>query len=365
MSRLLEQCLSPAHTTLLASYVKILSEMTVLDESRAVLLTSPLFFSTLCSLLRCGEASLLLATVQLLTRACEDVDGCGDRVATRCLQDDSLSQLVHLLQSEGSVETKVGKKQQSERQVSVVKFLAVLVYSVRSLATRVKVTVRERHERQVIDAYRVSGFMEVCETLRQRYARDEKDPLTGILGIAREVMEISITDEDLATISLEDVAALARSGGNDRSRRDHSTALHRRHHATAVSPAAAATRAAACGGRGGTRRLDESGGVLRESGQRESAVGRPRDAGDDGGRLAAGERQMLKKKSGEQEAEQAARAKALETLRERCNDLEVQYNRSCCREQELLETIKRDAAERAELQKKLALLVRTAGEGHL
>ena len=55
----------------------------------------------------------------------------------------------------------------------------------------------------------MSGFLEVCETLRQRYARDETDPLTGILGIAREVMEISITDEDLATISLEDVAALA------------------------------------------------------------------------------------------------------------------------------------------------------------
>ena len=44
----------------------------------------------------------------------------------------------------------------------------------------------------------MSGFLEVCETLRQRYARDETDPLTGILGIAREVMEISITDEDLA-----------------------------------------------------------------------------------------------------------------------------------------------------------------------
>ena len=43
---------------------------------------------------------------------------------------------------------------------------------------------------------------------------------------------------------------------------------------------------------------------------------------------------MLKKKSGEREAEEAARAKALETLRERCNDLEVQYNRACCREQE-------------------------------
>ena len=89
-------------------------------------------------------------------------------------------------------------------------------------------------------------------------------------------------------------------------------------------------------------------------------MGRPRDAGDDGGRLEAGERQMLKKKSGEREAEEAARAKALETLRERCNDLEVQYNRVCCREQELLETIKREAAERTELQKKLAALVEAA-----
>ena len=206
----------------------------------------------------------------------------------------------------------------------------------------------------------MSGFLEVCETLRQRYARDETDPLTGILGIAREVMEISITDEDLATISLEDVAALARGDVDGDSRRDRSPALHRRHHATAVSAAAAATGAAAGGGRSGSRRVDESGGILRESGQRESAVGRPRDAGDDGGRLEAGERQMLKKKSGEREAEEAARAKALETLRERCNDLEVQYNRACCREQELLETIKREAAERTELQKKLAALVEAA-----
>ena len=201
--------------------------------------------------------------------------------------------------------------------------------------------------------------------LKRRYARDEKDPLTGILGIAREVMEISITDEDLATISLEDVAALARRRVDERSRRDHSAPLHRRHHATAVSPSSAATGAAASGGSRGPRRVDESSGVLRESGQRESAVGRPRDAGDDGGLFGVGERQMLKKKSGEQEAEQAARAKALEALRERCNDLEVQYNRSCCREQELLETIKRDAAERAELQRKVALLVVAVGEGQL
>ena len=49
MSHLLEQSLSPAHITLLTSYVRILSEMTVLDESRAVLLTSPLVFSSLCA----------------------------------------------------------------------------------------------------------------------------------------------------------------------------------------------------------------------------------------------------------------------------------------------------------------------------
>lgn len=143
MSHLLEQSLSPAHITLLTSYVRILSEMTVLDESRAVLLTSPLVFSSLCALLRCSEDTLLLATVQLLTHVCEDVDGCGDRVARCCLQEDSLSLLVRSLQREGSVETKVGARKVVERQVSVVKFLAVLVYSVRSLETRVKVSERQ------------------------------------------------------------------------------------------------------------------------------------------------------------------------------------------------------------------------------
>ena len=138
MSHLLEQSLSSAHITLLTSYVRILSEMTVLDESRAVLLTSPLVFSSLCALLRCSED-----TVQLLTHVCEDVDGCGDRVARRCLQEDSLSLLVRSLQREGSVETKVGARKVVECQVSVVKFLAVLVYSVRSLETRVKVSERQ------------------------------------------------------------------------------------------------------------------------------------------------------------------------------------------------------------------------------
>ena len=66
---------------------------------------------------------------------------------------------------------------------------------------------------------------------------------------------------------------------------------------------------------------------------------------------------MLKKKSGEREAALAAREKALATLRERCGDLEVQYNRACCREQELLETLRREAAERAQLQKRVAELV--------
>jgi hypothetical protein len=143
MSHLLEQSLSPAHITLLTSYVRILSEMTVLDESRAVLLTSPLVFSSLCALLRCSEDTLLLATVQLLTHVCEDVDGCGDRVARCCLQEDSLPLLVRSLQREGSVETKVGARKVVECQVSVVKFLAVLVYSVRSLETRVKVSERQ------------------------------------------------------------------------------------------------------------------------------------------------------------------------------------------------------------------------------
>ena len=81
--------------------------------------------------------------MQLLTHVCEDVDGCGDRVARRCLQEDSLSLLVRSLQREGSVETKVGARKVVECQVSVVKFLAVLVYSVRSLETRVKVSERQ------------------------------------------------------------------------------------------------------------------------------------------------------------------------------------------------------------------------------
>ena len=86
---------------------------------------------------------LLQRLVQLLTHVCEDVDGCGDRVARCCLQEDSLPLLVRSLQREGSVETKVGARKVVECQVSVVKFLAVLVYSVRSLETRVKVSERQ------------------------------------------------------------------------------------------------------------------------------------------------------------------------------------------------------------------------------
>ena len=121
---------------MLQSYIRILAEMTVLEEARSVLLSSSQCFRTLCELLHHTEISIVYITVQLLSRECEEMNECGDVIAQCFLEEKSaaeatsLSILIGVLRSDVEIEVKM----------TILKFLAVLVYSVKSLSLRVKVS---------------------------------------------------------------------------------------------------------------------------------------------------------------------------------------------------------------------------------
>lgn len=120
---------------MLQSYISILAEMTVLEEARSTLLSSSQCFRTLCGLLHDTEISVVYATVLLLSRECEEMNECGDLIA-RCfleekmrVEESSLAVLIKILRGDVEIDVKM----------TILKFLAVLVYSVKSLSLRVNV----------------------------------------------------------------------------------------------------------------------------------------------------------------------------------------------------------------------------------
>lgn len=121
---------------MLQSYIRILAEMTVLEEARSILLSSSQCFRTLCELLHDTEISVIYAAVLLLSRECEEMNECGDVIAQCFLEEKSkaeemsLSILIRILRSNAEIDVKM----------TILKFLAVLVYSVKSLSMRVKVS---------------------------------------------------------------------------------------------------------------------------------------------------------------------------------------------------------------------------------
>ena len=114
--------------------------MTVLVEARSTLQSSLLCFRTFCRLLHTSHYSIVHLVVQLLTRECEENDGFGDLVAKCFLEECNVSEwkdevrglqiLIELLSEDVDIELKM----------VVLKFLAVLVYSIKSLTLRVKVS---------------------------------------------------------------------------------------------------------------------------------------------------------------------------------------------------------------------------------
>ena len=111
--------------------------MTELEEARQTILSSSLFTRTLRSLLHHTHAVVVAEAVALLSRECEEIDGYAD-VLTQCFREEatapdfpyaraSLPVLMECLRASEDPETVVG----------TLKFLALLVYSVRSLSKRV------------------------------------------------------------------------------------------------------------------------------------------------------------------------------------------------------------------------------------
>ena len=141
---MLAQAPSADTVSILLSYTRILGEMTELEEARQTILSSSLFTRTLRSLLHHTHSAVVAEAVALLSRECEEIDGYAD-VLTQCFREEatapdfpyaqaSLPVLMACLRASEDPETVVG----------TLKFLALLVYSVRSLSKRVFVGASRR-----------------------------------------------------------------------------------------------------------------------------------------------------------------------------------------------------------------------------
>ena len=136
---MLTQELTPRIKAVVSSYLNVLNEITGIDEAVSAILSSSLFFRTLCDVLHCKDLSLIRETVMMISQKCEDVEGSADIVAQYFCGEESsyssvfnescLSILMSILSSSAEVELKM----------TILKFLAVLVYSAKTLSKKVSV----------------------------------------------------------------------------------------------------------------------------------------------------------------------------------------------------------------------------------
>lgn len=141
---MLSQQLTPRIQAVVSSYLNVFSEITGIDEAAFTITSSSLFFRTLCEVLHCKDLSLIRETVIMLSQKCEDVEGSADIVAQYFCEEESsffsmynessLAILISILSSSAEVELKM----------TILKFLAVLVYSTKTLSKRVTVLISVR-----------------------------------------------------------------------------------------------------------------------------------------------------------------------------------------------------------------------------
>lgn len=58
------------------------------------------------------------------------------------------------------------------------------------------------------------SFLEICQELEERGLSQQVSELEPILSITREVMELTITEEDLEVVKTDDIPAIARRSKN-------------------------------------------------------------------------------------------------------------------------------------------------------
>ena len=93
----------------------------------------------------------------------------------------------------------------------------------------------------------MNNFLEVCDELERKYVQSSEDALASILNITREVMEVTITEEDLQSIKTEDVPAISRGNSNSVVMyRNHIKSLYRFDNTTTVYDATPEVSMSSC-----------------------------------------------------------------------------------------------------------------------
>lgn len=92
----------------------------------------------------------------------------------------------------------------------------------------------------MISEYHNLNFLSICHSLESDKALSSNTELQKILEITRDVMDVTITEEDLEMVSIEDASPIARTLLRINLRdRDCGKPLYRRNDAVAVPSAAA------------------------------------------------------------------------------------------------------------------------------
>lgn len=135
----MEQKITEQIESILLSYLKLLHIILLMEEAQYVLLSTSYYFTTLINLLHIPNMVIINDTVLLFNYICENNPETAGIIA-QCFIDEtsvtsmntaelSLSILICLLDEGIDLEAKV----------NIIKFLAVLIHSSKSLSSRTKV----------------------------------------------------------------------------------------------------------------------------------------------------------------------------------------------------------------------------------
>ena len=123
----------------LINYLSILGEMLLMDEAQTTLVSTSFYLSTLLQFIHIPNLIIINTTVALFNRICEYNQQATD-ILSQCILEEnnitnvnntelSLSILICLLDEGIDISIKM----------TILKFLAILIYSTKSLSLRVKV----------------------------------------------------------------------------------------------------------------------------------------------------------------------------------------------------------------------------------
>ena len=114
-----------------------------MEEAQTVLLSTSFYFSAFIQLIHVPELTIIHSTILLLNRICENNPTTADIIAQCFIEESNISSFAQSELSLSILICVLNEPIDLTLKMNIVKFLAVLVYSTKSLASRVKVGTKD------------------------------------------------------------------------------------------------------------------------------------------------------------------------------------------------------------------------------